>query len=264
MATLRFNEETARKLQEAYSTEDVIAQRRATLARLALLSGEAVLDVGCGPGFLCEQMAMAVGKSGRVLGLDVSEELLSFARGRSQHDWLTYRQGDATALDVEDGSFDVAVSTQVMEYVDDVDRALSELHRVLRPGGRVLIVDTDWDGVVWHSDQSERMARIKTAWEEHCADPRLPRTLVPRLRAAGFAAVQVTGYPIINTSLEPGTLSGALIGLVADFLARRGTVPPDEIAGWAAELRSLDADGRYFFSLLRCLFLAVKPRGGTS
>jgi arsenite methyltransferase len=264
MATLRFNEEAARKLREAYSTEDVIAQRRATLDRLGLASGEAVLDVGCGPGFLCEQMAVAVGKTGRVLGLDVSEELLSFARSRGQNDWLSYRQGDAKALDVEDGSFDVAVSTQVMEYVDDVDCALSELHRVLRPGGRVLIIDTDWDAVVWHSDQPERMARIKAAWEEHCADPRLPRALLPRLRAAGFAAVQVTGYPIINTSVGPSTLSGALIGLVAEFLARRGTVPPDDIAGWAAELRSLDVEGRYFFALLRCMFLAVKPAGGTS
>ena len=73
MATLQFSEEAARKLQAAYMTAEVIAQRRATLNCLSLSSGEAVLDIGCGPGFLCEEMAEAVGSTGRVLGVDISD-----------------------------------------------------------------------------------------------------------------------------------------------------------------------------------------------
>jgi arsenite methyltransferase len=180
---------------------------------------------------------------GRVPGVDISEDLLTFARQRKERGWLTYRQGDAQALDVEDDSFDAAVCVQVLEYVEDVDRALSEIHRVLSPGGRALVIDTDWDAVLWQSAEADRMARVKKAWEEHCADPRLPRTLAPRLRAVGFDILAVTGFPIINTSLDPSTLSHALVGLIVDFIATRGTVPRDDLDGWAAELHALSDEG---------------------
>src|SRR3954465_2794093 len=90
---LQFDNEAARKLETIYSSPDVVAQRSATLERLRLRPGEEVIDVGCGPGFLCEQMADCVGPTGRVLGVDVSEDLLAFARGRNTRGWLTYSYG---------------------------------------------------------------------------------------------------------------------------------------------------------------------------
>jgi SAM-dependent methyltransferase len=167
-------------------------------------------------------------------------------------------------LNVDDGTFDAAVCVQVLEYVDDVDRALAEIHRALIPGGRALVIDTDWDAVVWHSAEADRMARVMRAWEEHCADPCLPRTLAPRLRAVGFDIVTVTGFPIINTSLDPSTLSHALVGLIVDFIAKRGTVPRDDLDGWAAELHALSDEGRYFFSLIRSRFLVAKHQAKRS
>ena len=59
-------------------------------------------------------------------------------------------------------------------------------------------------------------------WEMHCAHPRLPRTLSPRLRAAGFKIVGVEGYPIVNTTYRPGDFSYGLSRLIADFLLTRG------------------------------------------
>src|SRR5688572_32814186 len=95
-------DEAARKLEAIYSSVDIIAQRRATLERLALNPGESVIDIGCGPGFLCEEMANAVGRTGRVLGIDISDDLLSVARERNEVDCLTYEQGYARELDVPD------------------------------------------------------------------------------------------------------------------------------------------------------------------
>jgi arsenite methyltransferase len=148
---LRFRDERARKLEAIYSSADVVAQRIATLERLDLRAGEAVIDIGCGPGFLCEQMADAVGNTGRVLGVDISEDLLAAARARNTREWLTYEHGDAGALGAPDRSFDVGVSIQVLEYLDNPDQAIAEMFRVLKFGGRALIMNTDWDRVAWYS-----------------------------------------------------------------------------------------------------------------
>jgi arsenite methyltransferase len=255
---LQYNEEAARKLEEIYSSKDIIAQRQATLDLLALKPGESVIDIGCGPGFLCEQMADIVGSRGHVLGIDVSEDLLTFAQNRNTRDWLTYRPGDAKELDVSDASFDVAASIQVLEYIDDPDRALREMFRVLRPGGRAVIMNTDWDRVAWYSDDLARMTRIRKAWEDHCADPRLPLTLVRRLRQVGFELVQSTTLPIVNTRLDPDTYSYGLVGLIVDFLDSQGSIPRAELEAWASELHVLHEQGRYFFSTTRCFFRVRK------
>ena len=256
---LQFSEEAARKLQAAYTTADVIAQRAFTLELLALLPGEIVLDVGCGPGFLCEDMARAVGPTGRVLGIDVSEDLLTFASHRNECAWLRYIKGDGAALPLNDNSFEVVVSTQVMEYLADPDRALAEMFRVLKPGGRALIMATDWDRIAWYSADQNRMARVRKAWEEHCAHPHLPRTLVRQARAAGLQLTQLTDYVITNTRLDASTYSHALVDLMTDFLRRRGTISAVELEGWANELHDLSSRGRYFFSTTRSLCLLRKP-----
>src|SRR5215210_6700061 len=240
---LQYREEAARKLEAIYSTADIVAQRQATLDLLALKAGELVIDIGCGPGFLGEQMAEIVGSKGRVLGIDLSEDLLAFARNRNTRDWLTYQSGDAKALDVSDGSFDVAVSAQVLEYLDDPDSALREMFRVLRPGGRAVIMNTDWDRVAWYSADLARMTRVRKAWEDHCADPRLPPTLVRRLRHVGFQLVQSTTFPIVNTRLDPNTYSHGLIGLIVDFIGNRRSIPQEELDAWVNELRALDEQG---------------------
>ena len=105
---------------------------------LALLPGEHVLDLGVGPGFLAAEMAAEVGASGRVCGIDVSDDMLAIAAARDtgrDAATLELARGSAEEIPYEDGSFDVVVTTQVLEYVPDVPRALAEIHRVLKPGG---------------------------------------------------------------------------------------------------------------------------------
>jgi arsenite methyltransferase len=184
-----FDDDASRKLEAAYLTPDVVAQRRETLRALALQPGERVLDIGSGPGLLVAEMAEVVGQSGRVIGLEISDSMLTLGRRRcadpSIRERVTFIKADAAALPFPDGTFDVAVSTQVYEYVADLKAAFAELHRVLRPGGRALIIDTDWDSIVWNASDQERMQRLLTAWTKRFADPHLSRTLTRQLQDAG-------------------------------------------------------------------------------
>ncbi|MDX6644326.1 MAG: arsenite methyltransferase [Miltoncostaeaceae bacterium] len=256
---LRFDEAQARTIEVLYSTEDVIDQRRAVLQALALRAGERVLDIGSGPGYLACEMAEAVGAGGRVHGIDPSPSMLEIARRRSPEAGaapVELAEGDATSLPFPDASFDAAVSTQVYEYVADMPAALAEARRVLAPGGRLLILDTDWDSIVWRSSDDARMARVLLAWDEHLVHRDLPRRLPSLLAGAGFTLERSEVVPLLNVGDERRTYSAGVLELIAAFVAGRGGVTPDEAEAWAADLRGMGPD--YFFSLNRYLFVAVR------
>jgi arsenite methyltransferase len=253
-----FDATAARKLEAAYLTPDTVEQRHATLQALRLRPGERVLDVGSGPGLLAAEMAQVVGPAGHVTALDVSDAMLALSRRRCADLDGVGRVGlvkaDAAALPFGDAIFDAATSVQVYEYVADLPSALAELHRVLRPGGRVLILDTDWDSIVWRTGDEARMARVLAAWDEHLVHRDLPRRLPQLLAEAGLALERCAVVPILNVGYERETYSGGMIELMAAFVAERRGVSADEAEAWAAELRGLGRD--YFFSINRYLFLA--------
>ena len=255
---LRFDDDAqVRAIDELYATPDVVEQRRAVLAALALRPGERVLDIGSGPGYLAAEMAGAVGAGGLVHGIDASPGMLEVARRRARAPGsapVELVQADATALPFPDGSFDAAVSTQVYEYVEDMPAALAEARRVLVPGGRLLVLDTDWDSAVWRSGDDARMARVLEAWDDHLVHPDLPRRLPSLLRAAGFTLAHAEVVSILNIGYERATYSGGMLEVVARFVAGRGGVSAEEAEAWAADLRGMGAD--YFFSVGRFLFVA--------
>ena len=251
---LDFDEENARRLEAVYTTPDVVDQRRAIRAALSLQPGERVLDIGSGPGFLAAEMAAEVGPGGRVHGIDPSESMLASARRRDAP--VEYGTGDALALPFPDEHFDVAVCTQVYEYVEDIAAALAEARRVLRPGGRLLVLDTDWDSIVWHSGDRERMQRVLAAWNEHLADPYLPRRLPGLLRAAGLEPTKTAIIPILNVGADRDMYSAGMSGVVAAYVAGRGGVSEADAIAWHQDLAGLGDD--YFFSLNRYLFVAQR------
>ena len=252
-----FDAETARRLLKSYLTQDVIEQRRAIRAALALQAGEHVLDVGSGPGLLAAEMVAEVGANGSVTGVDPSEDMLAIARAplTDADTQLTFVSGGATVLPFEDDSFDAATSTQVYEYVADMPAALAEVRRVLRPGGRLLILDTDWDSIVWRSSDDERMRRVLHVWDEHLADPHLPRRLPELLRDSGFTLTAAQVLPLLNIGYRDDTYSSGLIGFVAAFVPGRQGIDAEEVKAWTDDLRSMGDD--YFFSVNRYVFVAT-------
>lgn len=259
MSGLEFTEEAARQLEALYLTSDVIAQRSQTLRQLQLIEGEYVIDIGCGPGFLCESMAEVVGETGHVVGIDVSADLIGLADLRNTCDWLSYRIGDALAIEEPDASFDVAVCTQVAEYIPDVTKVISETYRLTKPGGRAIFVATDWDAVIWHSEYPDRMATVMKSWEAHCAHPQLPRSLSERLRNSGFKLQGVSVFPILNLEWGNDTYSKHLSKLIHNFVEGQHDVAIDELADWTAEHSHLSDQGQYFFCSNRFFFSASKP-----
>ena len=260
MSQLVFDDALAAQLETLYRTRDVLRRRRLVGEALRAGPGDRVLDVGCGPGFYVAELVEQVGPTGSVTGVDTSPQNLALARRRAEgRDNVALHLADATALPVPDGTFDAALSVQVLEYVTDLDAALAELHRAVAPGGRVVIWDVDWSTVSWHSTDPARMARVLAAWDGHLAHPSLPRTLAARLRAAGFSDVAAEGHTFATTERTPDAYGAAIVPLVEQYVAGRDGITGDEAAAWAAELGELGKRGEFFFACVQFCFTATRP-----
>lgn len=259
MASMHYDEAATRQLEVTYMVSDVVAQRAYARQLLRLAPGERVLDIGAGPGFLAAEMAAEVGPTGRIHGIDISEVMVARARERNPEPFVTFATGDAAALSEPDASYDVVVSTQVAEYVPDIRAFCAEAFRVLRPGGRALVLATDWRAIAWHSEDPARMAEVMRAFEGHCADSGLPRTFGARLAEAGFRVTDVSVFPILNRDHGPGAYSAQVVNFITGYLRRTAALPEATIAAWAAEQRALAARGDYFFLSPRVFFQAQRP-----
>ena len=132
--------------------------------RYALLQpGEVVLDVGSGGGIDSILAAKRVGPEGRVIGLDLLEEMCE--RGRTHatsagvDGWTEFRRGEMEDIPLQDGSVDVVISNGVMNLSARKSRALAEIFRVLRPGGRVSLADLTVEG-----ELPPEIANDQSAW----------------------------------------------------------------------------------------------------
>src|SRR6266849_734 len=126
---------------EIYLPRIFIPWARLLLERAALRPGEAVLDIATGPGTVARLAAEQVGPQGRVVGTDLSEAMIAIARAKppsSGSATIEYLVSPAAPLAVEDGVFDVVTCQQGLQFFPDRASAVREMHRALKPGGRVV------------------------------------------------------------------------------------------------------------------------------
>jgi SAM-dependent methyltransferase len=262
MTASRFGPDDVVRLEQAYAAPEIVEQRARTRAALGACPGELGLDVGCGPGLLACELAREMGPAGRVVGVDASPHMIEAARARAARERLTERLafavGDATRLAGPGAAFDFVVAVQVYLYVEEVERALAEAARVLKPGGRCVIVDTDWDSCVWLTGDRERHRRVMEARTRHFANPHLPPRLPGLIRAAGLELARVSVIPLLNLRYDLGSFSVGIIGATKNLAVRHG-LPRADADAWEEDLRGRTEDGQYFFSLNRFLFVATKP-----
>jgi arsenite methyltransferase len=260
---LQFDSEAAKRFELLYLTPYAQQRRAAVREALALQAGEQVLEIGTGPGFEPYELATVLGPTGRLHAVDTSETMLQLSRQRClDQPWVEFQSADASLLPFDDATFDAAMVVQVYEFVGEVDAALVELYRVLRPGGRAVVVDTDWRSIVWEASDQARMTRVLDAWEEHLVHPRLGRSLPLLLKKAGLALRHAQVLNAFDLAFTEDRFSYGLAQLIVDFVPGRQGLSQDDVEAWQEDLRQSDQEGRYFFCLNQNLYLAIKPTDG--
>lgn len=255
-----FNNEVNHALKMAYQTPDIVSARAEVIKGLGLQKGQKVLDIGAGPGLLVRDIAASVGASGAVHGIDLADNMLESASTLcSDLSHVTFEKCDAMALSAQDNSFDAVVSTQVYEYVPDLNAALLEFARVLKPGGRGVIVDTDWAFPYWNAVDFGVRDNIIDAWKAHCPQESVPLRLAGAIKASGLTLNLIRTVPITNTHYDEANFSYWLSKVISAFIADQPNINANDIKDWLAGLEALHNKGEYLFCINRYLFEISKP-----
>jgi SAM-dependent methyltransferase len=141
--------------------------------QLRLGHGQRLLDVGCGLGDAALTLAQELGDDGELVGIDASTEMLAAARGRARDATCPVRfsAGDACALEEPNDYFDVVRCERTLQWLADPVAAVSEMMRVLRPGGRVSLIDTDWSTFTVDVGDIDLTRRVRAAMRSERGRP---------------------------------------------------------------------------------------------
>jgi SAM-dependent methyltransferase len=175
-----------------------------------LCAGAVALDAGCASGAVTSALSALVGPGGRVYGIDLSQDRLGQAKATCPG--ATFLRGDLGHLPLATASVDYALCRLVLEYIPEPQPLVSELVRVARPGGRVVLVDVDGYGAFHHpltDERREAVQTIGTLLERTGFDAFVGRKLHGFLRAAGVEriAVHLRPYHLKVGSADSTTLS---------------------------------------------------------
>ncbi len=224
-----------------------VARRMAVFDALAVEAGQAILDLGCGGGHLLRELAQAVGDDGRAVGLDMNPEQLDAARAFCAGlPAAELTEGKATDMPFVEGTFDGLTSIQTLEYIPDVDAALVEARRVLKPGGKTAFVSVLWDHWRFHGADPELNDRMLDAWRAHCPHQMLPLEMPRRLAATGFGGVVRRPIAFLNGALHENAYALWAAKVCAAFSIGQG-VPEEDAKRWLGQLDKAGKEGRFGF-----------------
>jgi SAM-dependent methyltransferase len=200
---------------------------------LAARSGERAVDVGSGTGSETHVLALAVGPRGEATGVEPNPGLRAVARQRS--DRARFVDGDATALPFESRSVDLVWCERVFQYLSDPDVAAGEIARVLRPGGRVALIDTDWGTAIIHPGEPAVAEAVARSTLRAAANPHSGRKLAGQLVAAGLRIEDIGSQALVH---DHTNFNWPFVRMLANAAEAVGEITSGQRDAFLEELRS--------------------------
>lgn len=252
-ASMQDVREMTTALEERAQALDQVQVNEALVDALVPVAGERILEVGCGSGVLCRQVTPGVVPGGKMIGVDISPEFLRIAQRYAVNanlpETILWSAGQAEVLPFQDASFDGVFAARLLLHVQDPQAVLKELVRVVRPGGRVVVMDWDFDTVaVDHSDRELSRRLLHWRCDHHGGNNWSGRQLWGLMAATGLRNVKA--MPVVSVAhYENDSLTLSLFK-AAEVARDGGAIAPDEYDAWVEEIRSSLAAGCFFASIV--------------
>ena len=244
----------------------VNALKTAVDDRLRLRPGHRVLDAGCGPAVDTLRLASAVGLTGLVVGVDIDQQMLAFAKRRTSASAgsmrATYAAADAVGLPFASDVFDACRCERVLQHVEHPRLAVRETVRVVRPGGRVVLADSDWGSLSLHADEVPLERRIVHAVANSFRSGYVGRQLRELCADAGLVDLDVSVWPVQWTSLATFRATSFMSAGIDRRIIEAGTISRDEWARFESNLERIDAR-RGFFATASIVIVAGTKSAST-
>jgi len=222
-------------------------------------AGHKVLDVGCGPGTDTMPLATLVGETGQVVGVDYDGAMIDEANGRANEAgvsaWVKHTKADVTALPFEDGEFDSCRSERLFQHLLHPDRVLAEMARVVKRGGWVVVLDTDWGTCstdTTETDIERRLSRVKA--ERTLNNGYAGRQLFRLFKRQKLLDISIEMFPLFVTNYALGRQAALLDEVEQEALAT-GIITDYELKRLHTSLQEADAEGVFFSSV--CLVMVA-------
>ncbi|MBD0674364.1 methyltransferase domain-containing protein [Streptomyces sp. CBMA156] len=227
--------------------------------RLAARPGERALDVGAGTGSETQVLAAAVAPEGDAIGIEPHPGLRAVAEQRAAEAGSRARflDGDALALPLPDGESDVVWCERVLQHLTDPARAVAEMARVLRPGGRIALLDTDWSTFVLHPTAPEIRPALATVVQGTAAQPDAGRSLAGRLVEAGLTVDHLGGDVLLHDS---HAVARPIVRGLGAAAVGRGLITEEQRDRLYAGLDAAAEAGTFHLSVTMFAAVAHRPR----
>ncbi|WP_425050771.1 methyltransferase domain-containing protein [Psychromarinibacter sp. S121] len=227
------------------------------LAALDFPDGGVHIEIGAGSGDISRQIA-ARAKGGGVIGIDPSEGLIAAAKKGAPVPGLSFETGDGAALRFGDGSVDNVVMHTVLSHVPDPARLLSEAARVLKPGGRLVVCDADFEKMSLGNGFADPMQACAQYFAEHfVTDKYLTARLRPLVMAAGLT---VERFSLTSRTITSGTGARNWVAMGGRKMVETGLIGPGLLDALLAEHDRRAEEGTLFGHQPFVTLHAMKPR----
>ena len=236
------------------------AYKQRTFALLGIRPSSRILDVGCGTGDDTIAMAQLVGPDGEAVGLDSSQTMIEEAERRALAAGLrvTFAQGDAFQLPFGENEFDGCRADRTFQHLRDPQRALSEMVRVLKRGGRLVIADPDHESHVLDTPYPEVTRRFFAFRASTFQAGGIAHQLYALFQACGLVDVTVEAATRVDTDF-------AAINAIMHFdggmrmAQQHGVVTAAEADVWIAYVEEAANAGRFFHAVTHFITTGTKP-----
>jgi ubiquinone/menaquinone biosynthesis C-methylase UbiE len=246
-----------RFLDAGNALSDIKSIKQIMIERLELRPGSSLLDLGCGTGDDAVELARMVGATGTVVGADISTAMITEAKRRHGHlaPAVRFMEADAERLDLSDGEFDQCRAERLLMHLPYPERALAEMVRVLRPGGRLVVFDFDWDTTYADSRHKETTRRLFRIFSDGIRNGWIGRSLPRLFREAGLQNVVDIPHAVrLGCEFAHWLFDGYLTKA-----AQAGAFSSQELAEWWSDLEEANANGCFNLGLLGFVVAASKP-----